>query len=160
MSIRIFLQDLAEYNNGNLKGEWFDLPNDTEEMLESVLVGDNEEYFITDYEAPFKIDEHDDLEELNEQAEQLDSIDEVEQERVFFLMDNEGLDLEDALDKWEDVMFYDNMTLEDLAYQFVDEGLFGDIADTIKNYIDYEAIARDLGMDGYTETDKGVFHYC
>ncbi|MCY0149343.1 antirestriction protein ArdA [Hoeflea sp. G2-23] len=49
-----------------------------------------------------------------------------------------------------DVDLYTEMTLSDLAYQFVDEGLFGDIPASIANYIDYDAIARDLGMD-YTE---------
>lgn len=49
-----------------------------------------------------------------------------------------------------DVDLYTEMTLSDLAYQFLDEGLFGDIPASIANYIDYDAIARDLGMD-YTE---------
>lgn len=49
-----------------------------------------------------------------------------------------------------DVDLYTEMTLSDLAYQFVDEGLFGTIPDSIASYIDYHAIARDLGMD-YTE---------
>jgi len=35
--------------------------------------------------------------------------------------------------------------------QFVDEGLFGEIPAAIANYLDYDAIARDLGMD-YSET--------
>lgn len=49
-----------------------------------------------------------------------------------------------------DVDLYTEMTLSDLAYQFVDEGLFGDIPDHLVHYIDYDAIARDLGMD-YSE---------
>jgi antirestriction protein len=49
-----------------------------------------------------------------------------------------------------DVDLYTEMTLSDLAHQFVDEGLFGDIPASIAGYIDYDAIARDLGMD-YTE---------
>lgn len=50
-----------------------------------------------------------------------------------------------------DIDLYTEMTLKDLAYQFVDEGLFGTIPESIAPYIDYDAIARDLGMD-YTET--------
>jgi antirestriction protein len=49
-----------------------------------------------------------------------------------------------------DVDLYTEMTLSDLAHQFVDEGLFGDIPASIASYIDYDAIARNLGMD-YTE---------
>ena len=43
------------------------------------------------------------------------------------------------------------MDLTDEQKQFVDEGLFGDIPEPIRNYLDYDAIARDLGMD-YSET--------
>lgn len=49
-----------------------------------------------------------------------------------------------------DVDIYEDMRLSDLAYQFVDEGLFGDIPERFSNYVDYDAIARDLGVD-YTE---------
>ncbi len=41
-------------------------------------------------------------------------------------------------------------SLKELAYHFVEEGLFGQIPDTIQCYLDYDAIARDLGMD-YSE---------
>jgi hypothetical protein len=37
-----------------------------------------------------------------------------------------------------------------LAEQFVEEGLYGEIPKALQYYIDYEAIARDLGMD-YSE---------
>jgi hypothetical protein len=50
-----------------------------------------------------------------------------------------------------DVDLYEMESLRDLAYQFVDEGLFGDIPERIQCYLDYDTIARDLGMD-YTET--------
>ncbi len=50
-----------------------------------------------------------------------------------------------------DIDIYTDMILKDLAYLFVDEGLFGDIPAHLANYIDYDAIARDLGKD-YTET--------
>lgn len=55
-----------------------------------------------------------------------------------------------------DVDLYTEMTLRDLAYQFVDEGLFGDIPDHLVHYIDYDAIARDLGMDYTAITIAGA----
>ena len=58
-----------------------------------------------------------------------------------------GIDDPDDLD----VDIYQVETLRELAEQFVDEGLFGEIPASIQNYLDYDAIARDLGMD-YTET--------
>lgn len=50
-----------------------------------------------------------------------------------------------------DVDIYECDSLKELAEQFVDEGLFGDIPEHLTNYIDYDAIANDLGFD-YTET--------
>jgi len=38
-------------------------------------------------------------------------------------------------------------SLRELAEQFVEEGLFGDIPERLQFYIDYEAIARDLSAD-------------
>lgn len=42
-------------------------------------------------------------------------------------------------------------SLRDLAVQFVDEGLFGEIPERIQGYLNYDAIARDLAAD-YSET--------
>lgn len=44
-----------------------------------------------------------------------------------------------------DIYFVDS--LRELAEQFVDEGLYGEIPDHLQSYIDYDAIARDLAMD-------------
>lgn len=43
-------------------------------------------------------------------------------------------------------------SMKELAEQFVEDGLFGDIPEQLAFYIDYEAIARDLACD-YTETE-------
>jgi len=55
-----------------------------------------------------------------------------------------------------DIDLYEVDTLRDLAVQFVDDGLFGDIPAAIENYLDYGAIARDLGMDYGTVTIDGT----
>ncbi len=51
-----------------------------------------------------------------------------------------------------DVDLYELDSMRDLAMQFVEEGLFGNIPERIQNYLDYDAIARDLSMD-YSETE-------
>jgi len=58
-------------------------------------------------------------------------------------------DLDDNLDRLE-VDIYEVDSLKELAEQFVDDGLYGEIPDSLVNYLDYDAIARDLGMD-YSE---------
>jgi len=50
-----------------------------------------------------------------------------------------------------DIDLYECDSLRDLAMQFVDDGLFGDIPAPIANYLDYDAIARDVSVD-YAET--------
>ncbi|MEM9046793.1 MAG: antirestriction protein ArdA [Pseudomonadota bacterium] len=51
-----------------------------------------------------------------------------------------------------DLDIYACESLRDLAEQFVDEGLFGDLPERFSCYIDYDAIARDLGME-YAEAE-------
>ena len=48
------------------------------------------------------------------------------------------------------------MSLEDVAYEIVDECY--DLPDIAQRYFDYKAFARDLGFDGYTETENGVIY--
>ena len=43
-------------------------------------------------------------------------------------------------------------SMRELAEQFVDDGLFGEVPEQFQFYIDYDAIARDLAVD-YTETE-------
>lgn len=49
-----------------------------------------------------------------------------------------------------DVDIYCVESMRELAEQFVDEGLFGEIPEPLQFYIDYDAIARDLAME-YSE---------
>ncbi len=61
-----------------------------------------------------------------------------------------------------DVDIYECDNLRDLARQFVDEGLFGDIPARIQNYVDYDAIAYELCME-YSEitlANKRYVHRC
>lgn len=51
-----------------------------------------------------------------------------------------------------DIDIYEVGSLRELAEQFVDDGLFGEIPNNLQNYIDLDAVAYDLGMD-YCETE-------
>ena len=179
MEVRVYLTNLAEYNAGCLKGKWLDLPLDEDEIEAAFkeVLGSDEEYvrnkvpdhtrnfdyeisqcFITDYEADFSIEEYDNFSELNSFVEQLNELDEYEQEKVIYLLE-QGYSRQDALEQQDDVIFYKGMTLEDVAEELVEEGCFGSLTDTIKGYLDYEKLARDLSIDGYHETGKGTFYF-
>jgi antirestriction protein len=125
---------------------------------------DHEEYFITDYEADITIDEYDDIYTLNELAESLDTLREEDLLKLKLLVYegyNEREVLLNGLDNYDvDIYDYSNDTsfadiYELLAYDMVQEGLFGDIPSHLENYIDYSAIGRDLSCD-YVEFEHGV----
>jgi len=46
-----------------------------------------------------------------------------------------------------EIDLYEVNSLRELAEQFVDDGLYGEIPDHLQFYIDYDAIARDLAID-------------
>ena len=62
-----------------------------------------------------------------------------------------------ALDNFA-ATYYDGMTLEEVAEQIVEECY--DLPEIALRYFDYEAFARDLRFDGYTETEHGVICIC
>ena len=89
----------------------------------------------------------------------MQDLDEHDEQRLIYLLDVIGLDREEALENYEDVMYYPKMRLVDVAMELVDEGCFGEIPESISHYIDFEAIARDLDCEGYHEAEQGVFFY-
>ncbi|GAA6210955.1 hypothetical protein NBRC116602_06950 [Hyphomicrobiales bacterium 4NK60-0047b] len=60
-----------------------------------------------------------------------------------------------------DITLYEIQFMRELAEQFVDDGLFGEIPTALVNYIDYQAIARDLEMEYSTINIAGkwfIYH--
>lgn len=82
----------------------------------------------------------------------MDTWSEDQKTRVVIAVYEGGCDFDFETDDPDEIEIdlYHDMTLKDLAYQFVDEGLLGDIPDRLSAYLDYGKIARDLGHD-YTE---------
>jgi len=162
MAIRIYVANLAKYTEGKLVGKWIDLPClDLDKKIEEIL-GDDEEYTIHDSECDLdglEIEECSNLHELNEMAEKIEGLHNNDLLRISYLLDDHGMEFEDALAYYEDVTVYEHMTLIEVAEELVDSGCFGDIQDSLRNYIDYEAIARDLSHDSYFEKNGNVFYY-
>ena len=163
-ALRIYLTNLGKYNEGELVGEWVELPA-TEEELEAVIerIGINEEYeeyFITDYESDgpgVSVGEYDNLDDLNDMAEQLADLDDYDLEIIGAFL-SEGYDLEEALDRKDDVMvFSDCHDMTDVAYAYIEEtGMLDSVPDNIARYFDYEAFGRDMSFDGqFVFTDNG-----
>lgn len=161
MEFKIFLTNLGKYNEGELVGKWVELPcNDFEAELAAIGVDgeEYEEYFITDYECEceaVQVHEYENLEELNELAERLQEVENLEWLTAY--MQETSADLLDAIDDYESCSaWYDGMNLEDVAREIVEDCY--NLPDIAARYFDYEAFARDLSYDGYTECDGGVLY--
>lgn len=155
---------------------WLDLPfteDELNECLESigVIIDDDEEtdtydllmmgesltkYEVVGHSSDVLEDKHfADLDAANELVERLEDINEYDNELLFALM-ADGDELEDAIGTIEDgeAEFYTEMTLEDLAEQYVDEGVFS--SEFLMKFIDFRALGEALSDDGYAEVNGGV----
>lgn len=131
MEIKVFVSNLAKYNDGELTGQWTTLPvkDVNKDILEPIdAVG--KEWFISDYEAPFKIGEYDNLYALNELAEALENFDTIE-DVYNALDDREATGCEDVYDFDDD--FFDTMfsSKQEVARAV----FFGDIHNWLDPYI-------------------------
>lgn len=162
-AIRIYVACLASYNAGVLHGAWIDVSGDIDDMqeqIDNILAAsrqcDAEEWAIHDYEAPFSIDEWESLDDLARIADLYDKHGDVFV-AAFDLYCGNLDDAERLVDNFAGT--YDDWS--DMAYQYVEEGLFGDIPDNISGYIDFERLGRDLSFDysgTYVGNDLYVFH--
>lgn len=169
--LKIYLTNLGKYNEGELVGEWVELPctdAELEAVKERIGISDEpdengnfyEEYFITDYETDIsglEVGEYDNLDELNELAETLDNLDEYDLEIVNAMI-SEGYTLEDAMGRKDDCMIYWNChDMEDVAMEYAEEtGLLSSIPENLRSYFDFEAFGRDMSYEGqFVFTDQG-----
>jgi hypothetical protein len=164
--MKIFISNLAKYNEGILKGEWIDLPIDEMKLQSKItnILGSEKEFFISDYEAPITIEEYENIADLNEFAEKLDGI--QERDEVIEAISNDVLgdgysreDLIKILSEREYCVVEDVWTESDLAVK-VDESLLpfdhqAAEASGVSNYIDWDTVGREMVMDGWNITGRG-----
>lgn len=151
--LNIYLTNLGKYTEGQLVGEWVELPA-TEEELAAVKkrIGINEQYeewFISDYETDIsglEVGEYSNLEELNELAETLENLDSDIVEALLYF----GVEFNELAEKSEDCMVYSEChDMTDVAMAYAEEtGLLNSIPENLRFYFDYEAYGRDMGIEG------------
>ena len=151
MEVKVFLTNLGKYNEGQLIGKWVEMPIDEdelEEVLESIGINEEyEEFFITDYEAPFKIGEYDSIESINEKIEAYeDALESVCDEDALEALLDEGYSLDEIVG-YDYCIHYNVNDMSDIAYDYVDSCYNVDKI-PFGNYIDYEALGRDMGFEG------------
>ena len=162
--IRIYVADLAAYNNGRLHGVWIDAtldPDDIQEQINKMLAnspeGFAEEYAIHDYEGfdGYGLGEYEGIETVHEIACFIEEYPALAGE----LLSHFGGDLEDARKAVEDNYSGCYKSLADYAEELT-EGTT-EIPERLRYYIDYERMGRDmeLGGDIYTiETAYDEIH--
>ena len=154
--LRVFLTNLGKYNEGELVGEWLELPATEEEVQAAFrMVGidgvEYEEYFFSDWETDIeglRLGEYMNLEELNELAAKYEDLQDWEQELVQAIMELKGCDLEEAIEARDQYSLYPDIhTEEDLGHYWLFEAGICDIPDNLACYIDCEKFGRDVTME-------------
>lgn len=160
MKVKVFLTNLGKYNEGQLIGKWVEMPiyeDELEEVLEDIGINEEyEEFFITDYEAPFKINKFDSIESINEEIEAYeDALEKVYDECALEALLDEGYSL-DEITRYDYCIHYNVNDMSDIAYNYVNE-CYNVNELPLGNYIDYEALGRDMGYERtyifYTDED-------
>lgn len=100
------------------------------------------------------------LEEANEIAERCEALDSSEESVLEALIDD-GCDIDQALDIVESgdyVLYPDCGTMADVAEEYVEaSGALSGVPDWIARYIDYDALGRDLEIEGtFLECGEGI----
>lgn len=162
--MRVYIANLGKYNEGELVGDWFTPPIDWDDLKERIgLNSEYEEYAIHDWELPFEISEYTSIDEINclcSMAEELASTDIGEAindiQKAFFSS------FEELYEHKDDIVYYPGCSdMSDVAYYLIDDcNILGEIPENVRNYINYEAYARDLEINySFVVTNNGVFEY-
>lgn len=154
--IKVFVTNLGKYNEGELIGEWLDLPatdDDIAALLDRIGINERyEEYFITDCETDIEgldIGEYESLDDLNDVAAQIMDLDDSDIECIEAMLKN-GSTFDEALAGYSDCTIWPGcLDMTDVAYAIADiTGLLDEIPERLRFYFDYEAYGRDLGIEG------------
>ena len=107
-----------------------------------------EETIILDSDAPFTITQYDSLDRLNELYEQYSDLPSEVRDHAKELIGDLFSSEEDLLENAEDVMFLPDVdTDEKLGSYWINEG-FITVPKELENYIDEEALGRDIRLEG------------
>lgn len=149
MEAQIYIANLSKYVSGTIQGGWFDLPVDYSDIATKLGLNESEEEtIILDSDAPFTVTQYDSLDRLNELYEQYSELPSEVRDHAKELIGDLFSSEEDLLENAEDVMFLQDVdTDEKLGSYWVDQGLII-VPKELENYIDEEALGRDIRLDG------------
>ncbi len=161
LNIRVFVTNLQKYTEGNLIGKWLTLPATDEEIatcLKTIGIGkhdwggNNEEYFLTDWESDtpelckeMEIGEYTPIESIIKRLNCLNGID----EDMLLAATEAGLTFDEAVDaiKNGEVYFIDGIYDHDSLGRYVIDEFHGGrdtiIPNDMKYYLDFDILERN-----------------
>jgi antirestriction protein len=147
---KIYVADLAAYNDGLLKGVWLDATLSADELTDAVktMLGENEEWAIHDYEGfdGIKIDEWDSFETVSALANAI-----MEHPYLFSEVYNHlgSEDVDATLEYIRDNYLGSYQSLEEYAEQWLEEtGGLNSLHKNLYYYFDFEKFGRDMEING------------
>ena len=149
--IRIYVADLAAYNNGKLHGVWLDATDDLDKiwntvtaMLKASPEPDAEEWAIHDYEGfgNYRLSEWESFERIQEIAQFIEDHPAIGTE----LLSHFGGELEEARIAAEENYYGCYTSLADYAQQLAEDTT--EIPENLAYYLDYERMGRDIELSG------------
>lgn len=158
--IRIYVANLAAYNNGRLHGVWINATDDLDDMQDQINVmlkttydGLSEEYAIHNYEGfgGYRLGEYAGLETVHNIACFIEEHGEIAGK----LLNHFGGDLDDAQKAIEENYSGCYSSLAEYAQEIAEE--MGDIPPRLESYIDYERLGRDMELGGDVYTIETAF---
>lgn len=177
MTIKIYLSNLSRYVEGRENGRWLQFPMDLGKLqsIYNDIIGENQEHIILEYDAPFDIDEYENIFTLNETLENISECgldDDMltalfkvnpDRDEVLEAIENETFDIinvNEVSSGWSS--FLDSETLFGMVLN--EEGynnLFSQpIPEEMIDYMDFAQIYTCLSVnDGWQSVDVGEITY-
>ncbi len=158
--IRIYVADLAAYNNGKLHGCWIDATqalddiwDQVNEMLKNSPEDDAEEWAIHDYEGfeGVYISEYEGFESAHKKALFIDEHGTLGAK----VLEHWCGDIEEAQKALDDSYSGEYESLEDYARGLTEDT--SEVPEHIAFYIDYQSMGRDIELNGDIYTIETAF---
>ena len=173
MNKRVFITDLAAYNEGLLSGRWVELPMNNDELQETInevlkkgweeaqandlcCCGEHEEYFITDYEGFDNLFEYENLITLNKFLSACEDVDEDVLDLLMSYFRNDRKDVLKVIEHKSYRVYRDVNSKGDIAYCACCDHGYMEIPDHLITYIDWAAMGCDMFINGNFICDWNV----
>ncbi len=171
--MKIAVEEWEMYNNGLLVIKWWDTEHDTEEEIEAFikdlkykcgLNGSDAEMFIADVEGETLglITGDESVYQAYEVQAQIDRLGEDLPQAKMLLENGIVSGVDEAIEEIENIYCTGETSMEDVAREYIeDTGQLNELPTSLQYYFDYEALGRDMEINGtyLTDEDQTIWEY-